>query len=62
MNLDVLSFDLLHGLLLVDMVLPVLVELREACAYIINKQLRQFFVRLNYKAKELAMVVIDYVA
>ena len=62
MNLDMLAFDFLHGSLLVDVMLPVLVELWEACPYIVNKKLWQFFVRFDHKAKKLAMIVIHYVA
>ena len=40
MNLNVLAFDLLHGGFLVDMVLPVLIKLRKASAYIVNEKLR----------------------
>ena len=44
MNLNVLALDLLHGSFLVDMVLPVLIELWEAGSYIVHEKLRQFLV------------------
>ena len=62
MHLDVFTFDLLHGLLLICVMLPILVKLREAGSYIIDEQLRQFFIRLDNEAKELAMVVVDDIA
>ena len=37
MDLDVLAFDLLHRLLLVGLVLPVLVKLREAGPNVVNE-------------------------
>ena len=40
LNLDVLAFDALNLLFLLGFVLPVLVELREARAHIVHKQLR----------------------
>ena len=39
-HLDVLAFNLLHGCSLQGMVLPILAELREAGADVINEQLR----------------------
>lgn len=43
------------------MVLPVLIKLRETSSDIIDKQLRQLFVRLNDEAEELPVIVIDNV-
>jgi len=42
--------------------LPVLVELREACTHIVHKKLRQFFVGLDDETEEFAMVVVDDIA
>ena len=39
MDLDVLTFDLLHGGFLIDVVFPILVELGEASANIVDKEL-----------------------
>ena len=57
-----LTFNLLHGLLLVDMVLPILIELRETTSHIVDEELWQLFVRFNDEAEEFAMVVIDDIA
>ena len=37
MDLDVLALNLLHGLLLVGLVLPILVKLREAGPDVVNE-------------------------
>lgn len=62
MHLNVFSFDLLHGCFLVDMVLPVLIELRKTCSYIVDKELRQLLVRLYHEAEELPVVVVDHIS
>lgn len=62
LNLDVLAFDALNLLFLLGFVLPVLVELREARPDIVDEQLREFFVSLDYEAKELPVVVVDHLA
>ena len=59
MHLDVLAFYFLHRCLLVDVVLPVLVELWEASSHIVDKELGQFLVRLNDEAEELAVVIVN---
>ena len=60
LNMNVFSFDLLHLLSLQGLMLPVLVELREARPHVIDKKLRQFRVCLNNEAEELSMVVVDH--
>ena len=62
MDLDVLTFDLLHGGFLIDVVFPILVELGETSANIVNEELGQLLVGLNDEAKELAVVIVNYVA
>ena len=58
MHLDVLALNLLHRCSLQGMVLPILAELREAGADIINEQLRQLLVGLDDEAKEFAVIVV----
>ena len=54
-KLDVLALDLLETL--VD--LPVLVEVGEAVANVVDEELGQLFVVFDYVAKELAEPVVD---
>ena len=62
MHLYVLAFDLLHGLFLARVVLPILVEFWEAGPHIVHEQLREFLVAFVDEAEELAVVVVDNIA
>jgi hypothetical protein len=59
---DVLSLYLLKTLSLVFLVLPILIEVREAVSDIIYEQLREFFVVLDDVAEELAEAIVDDVS
>ena len=61
-HLDVLPLYFLHRRLLVHVVFPVLIELREASSHIVDKELGEFLVRLNDEAEELAVVIVNDVA
>jgi len=61
MDTNIPALNLLNTVFSFLLILPVLVELRERVAYIINKKLRQISITLNNKAEELAMVVVNNV-
>jgi len=60
LNLYMLTLNTLHLFFLKGTMLPVLVKLWKARPYIIHKQLRELFIRLNNEAEKLAMVVVNY--
>ena len=61
-NLNVLAFYLLHRSLQIDVMLPILVELRETSPNIVDKELGQLLIRFDHEAEELTMIIVHYVA
>jgi hypothetical protein len=56
------SLDLLDLVLLIGIMFPILVKLREARSHIVNEQLRQLFIRLNDETEKLSMIVVNDLA
>ena len=62
LNLNMFALDLLDLVLLIGIMFPILVKLRETRSHIVNEQLRQLFIRLNDETEKLSMIVVNDLA
>lgn len=53
---------LLDLVLLIGIMFPILIKLRETRSHIIDKKLRQLLIGLNNEAEKLPMIVVDHLA